>query len=176
MLSTLLLGARAARAQERHDAPAAPKSTATAMLLSGGLTLGGMWAGSAIYRTQADAGGDIDQNAITHTAMGLAVASMLWGPSAGHAYAGNTRYALLSGAGKSLLLGATVAGERWLTGQGDHPYLSVLGLGAIVLWDIYDVAMLPRVVSEHNMRARLRAMPAVTPVQGGWAATMTWQF
>jgi hypothetical protein len=45
-----------------------------------------------------------------------------------------------------------------------------------VAWDIYDVAVLPRVVAEHNLRARLQVMPAVTPVQGGWAASMTWQF
>jgi hypothetical protein len=176
LLFTLLLGARTARAQERYDAPAAPKSTGTALLLAGGLTLGGMWAGNAVYGTQADADGNVDQNAIAHTGMGLALGSLLWGTSAGHAYAGNTRYALLSGAGKSLLLGATAAGERWLGAEGDHPYLMVMGLAAIMVWDIYDVAVLPRAVAEHNVRARLQAMPAVTPVQGGWAASMTWQF
>ena len=176
MLSTLLLGARTARAQERHDAPAGPKSTGTALLLASGLTLGGMWAGNALYGTQADADGNVDQNAIAHTGMGLALASLLWGTSAGHAYAGNTRYALLSGAGKSLLLGAIVAGDRRLSDEGDHPYLAAMGLAAIMVWDICDVAVLPRAVAEHNMRAWLQVMPAVTPVQGGWAASMTWQF
>ena len=81
-----------------------------------------------------------------------------WGTSLGYFYAGDNRYALVSGLGKTALLGAAIgAGVLAVSSSKgvDDPTAGVfLGMASLVVlvWDVVDVIVVPGAVRRHNER------------------------
>jgi hypothetical protein len=105
----------------------------------------------------------------------LAVGSMVFGPSAGHFYAGE-------GVTTGLVLrGSAVTGIIFLALRDpylDQPVVTVGGLlAAVGVWEtgvIWDLVTLPRAVRRHNRTVDLLVAPVVTDRSAGLALTGAW--
>lgn len=101
-------------------------------------TLVPSWIGSAIYSTS-----DINSDP-TNLKMIIAIcffALSFWGTSLAFLVFKKTRYALISGIGKWLLLFTGVMVSRSIE-SGGHPYILVLGILFAFCWCLFDLFFL----------------------------------
>jgi hypothetical protein len=164
------------RARAEGEVVAEPRSEGTAVLLS----LGGLLGPMAAAWVLPGVGGS--SRAGTMAWVGLVGAGATWGTSLGYWYAGSDRYALVSGLGKTALLGAGV-GLAVLATRGDKeraaagevvddltgPALVSLASIAVLVWDVVDVMTVPGAVRRHQARA---VSLAPLPVGGGWGVAV----
>jgi hypothetical protein len=112
----------------------------------------------------------------------------LWGTSVAYYRAGLPLYATLSGLGKTALVagGLLLDTQVLFRSRGDDqegfegmPLFTLLGLGGVIGWDLYDYFRLGKVVREH---ARAQASPvaavdmAAVPLPGGGLLGLSGRF
>jgi hypothetical protein len=168
------------RAGAQSEVAAEPRSEGTAVLLS----LGGLLGPMAAAWVLPGVGGS--SRAGTVASVGLVGAGATWGTSLGYWYAGSDRYALVSGLGKTAVLGAGI-GAAVLATRGDKdraangevvddltgPMLVSLASLAVLVWDVVDVVTVPGAVRRHQAPA-LSLAPV--PVSGGWGVALAGGF
>ena len=96
-----------------------------------------------------------------------------WGTSLGYYRIGSPGYATLSGLGKSVALAGGILLDRWMInrdqppdGEGGNgmPFLSLLAIGGVVAWDLFDYWDIDDTVRERSARRADRRGPSVAPV------------
>jgi hypothetical protein len=165
----------ASRARARAEV-AEPRSEGTAVLLSLGGLLGPMAAASIL----PGVGGSSREGTVAWVA--LVGAGATWGTSLGYLYAGSDRYALVSGLGKTAVLGAGVGVALWSTRGSKARAASgevvddltgpmILGLTslALLVWDVVDVVTVPAAVRRHQEGT---VALAPLPVGNGWGLAL----
>jgi hypothetical protein len=138
-MRTIALLAGAACALATSSAVAQQKSERAAFLLAAGGAMAPMVASGLLYETRGH----------SDATVALAVAGICWGPSLGYGYVGSWGYALLSGLGKSALVGGAMWEERD-AGPESHRYLSTYAAAGAALWSVADTFGLIFVVKRRN--------------------------
>jgi hypothetical protein len=171
----IALFASAPRVQAETESSRQPKSEGTAVLLSVGGVLGP--AAAAYVLPDAVTGGS--SRATTVTSLVLLAGGATWGTSLGYFYAGDTRYALVSGLGKTALLGAgigagvlAVSSSKGVDDPTGAVFVSLASL-AVLVWDVVDVITVPGAVRRHNEHL-VALLP--TRLGRGWGLALASRF
>ena len=130
---------------------------------------------------------------------GLWAVGGLWGPSAGYYRGGMSTYATVAGLTKTALAGLGPLLDVTLlfrnNDEGGIPLFTMLSLGAVLTWDVFDLARVRKNVRRHvreNMRNKthpqlrasrgrasaqgFNAVPVMAPTKGGGYLGMTGTF
>lgn len=115
---------------------------------------------------------------------GLWALGGLWGVSAGYYRAGRPLAGTLLGLGKTALLGSCILVDRAIansdptdsmgTRHGGPPLLTVLAIGGIVVWDVFDYLRLGRSIRERP--SGVAVLPAIIATDRLAAVGLSGQF